>query len=291
MQSVAEKIEWTPQTRYLGPARVLEADEDGTRMRLLLEGYPLEGDLWARNAVPDPNPFQPGDMVLVVGEELEDLYVIGVLTRGNPSGAIENKIALSKGAQAKTEGPPGEQCLKVFSPNNELIFQYDEKSGSTRVNMETGDIEFITKNGNITFAANKEIMFRGRTIGITGAKGICLGIMDTLGKLRSTLTLQPQGMKIDSSEVDIDAERGEVHIEETKYTGKRFLGKVDRLESIAGSVIAKAVNIYQTVEELSQMKAGRVRTLVDKTFHLKSKKAFVKAEEDFKIKGEKIHLG
>ena len=26
MQSVAEKIEWIPQTRYLGPAKVLEID-------------------------------------------------------------------------------------------------------------------------------------------------------------------------------------------------------------------------------------------------------------------------
>ena len=56
-------------------------------------------------------------------------------------------------------------------------------------------------------------------------------------------------------------------------------------------VIAKARNIYQTVEELSQVRAGRMRTIVAKTFHFKSKKAFVKAEEDYKIKAEKIHLG
>jgi len=157
--------------------------------------------------------------------------------------------------------------------------------------MEAGDIEFVTENGNITFAANKEIMFHGRSIGMTSAKGIYLGVMDTLGKLRSTLTLRQQSMKIDSPEVGLDAERGDFNVEETKYTGKRLLSKVDRLESIAGSVIAKARNIYQTVEELSQVRAGRMRTMVTKTFHFKSKKAFVKAEEDYKIKAEKIHLG
>ena len=96
---------------------------------------------------------------------------------------------------------------------------------------------------------------------------------------------------MDSSEIGIDAERGEFNVEEAKYTGKRLLSKVDRLESIAGSVIAKARNIYQTVEELSQVRAGRMRTMVARTFHFKSKKAFVKAEEDYKIKAEKIHLG
>jgi hypothetical protein len=220
--------------------------------------------------------LQPGDMALVVGEDFADLYVIGVLNQGDAPDSSEDKITLSKGTQAETEGSPGEQCLKVFSPNNELIFQYDEKTGNARVNMEAGDIEFVTENGNITFATNKEIMFHGRSIGMTGAKGICLGVMDTLGKLRSTLTLRQQSMKIDSPEVGLDAERGDFNVEETKYTGKRLLSKVDRLESIAGSVIAKARNIYQTVEELSQVRAGRMRTMVARTFHFKSKKAFVR---------------
>jgi len=291
MQSIAEKIEWIPQTRYLGPAKVLEIDNTGRRIRLRLTGHPQEGNLWARNAIAGRQALQPGDMALVVGEDSADLYVIGVLNQGDAPDSSENNITLSRGAQANAEGSPGEQTLKVFSSKRELIFEYDEENNKARVNMEAGDIEFVTENGNITFAANKEIMFHGRSIGMTSAKGIYLGVMDTLGKLRSTLTLRQQSMKIDSPEVGLDAERGDFNVEETKYTGKRLLSKVDRLESIAGSVIAKARNIYQTVEELSQVRAGRMRTMVTKTFHFKSKKAFVKAEEDYKIKAEKIHLG
>ncbi|MBN1850086.1 MAG: DUF3540 domain-containing protein [Deltaproteobacteria bacterium] len=291
MLNLAEKFKRIPRTRYLGPAKVLETEDSGSRMRLLLGGYPLEGAVWARNAIADHNRVEQGDTVLAVGEDPEDLYVIGVLTGKNMPDNNENQIALSKGARAEVEGPKGEQRLKVVSPKNELIFQYDEKNGSCKVSMEAGDIEFVTRKGNITFAAGKEIIFHGRTIGMTGTRGVCLGIMDALGKLRSNLTLQQQGMKMEGPKIGIDAERGEVHIEETKYTGKCLLSKVDRLESIVGSVIVKAGNIYQTVEELCQMKAGRVRTLVAKTFHFKSKKAFVKAEEDYKIQAEKIHLG
>ncbi len=298
MTSVAEKYECMPQTRYLGPARVLEVDDTGRRARLRLTGYPQEGNVWARIAISGRYALKCGDLALVVGEEMTDLYLIGILNGETASDAPGRRIALSGGAQAVAAGQPKEQTLKVFSPKRELLFEYDEKNGRARVNMEAGDIEFVTQNGNITFATNKEIMFHGRSIGMTGAKGICLGVMDTLGKLRSALTLQAGTAKVSSPEVGIEARRGVFQVEDMRYTGQKLLSKIglaklkiDRLESAAATVIARAKNVYQTVEQLSQVRAGRMRTMVARTFHFKSKKAFVKAEEDYKIKAEKIHLG
>ena len=60
---------------------------------------------------------------------------------------------------------------------------------------------------------------------------------------------------------------------------------------MAESMIEKARNVYRTVEQLSQLKAGRVRTLVASTFFFRTRKAFIHSEEDYKIKAEKIHLG
>ena len=298
MTSVAEKYEWMPQTRYLGPARVLEVDNPGRRVRLRLTGYPHEGSKWARIAISGHHSLNPGDLALVVGEELSDLYLIGVLNGENPSHALEKKIALSGGTQAEAASRPEEQTLRVFSPKKELLFEYDEKNGRARVNMEAGDIEFVTQNGSITFASSREILFHGRSIGLTSMRGVCLGVMDALGKLRSALTLQPGTAKVSSPQVDIEAERGNFQVENVRYAGQKLLSKIgqaklkiDRLESTAATVIARAKNVFQTVEQLSQVKAGRMRTLVDKTFHFKSKKAYLKSEEDYKIKAEKIHLG
>jgi len=291
MLNLAEKFKRTPQSRYLGPATVVKTDADTGDICLSLKGHPQAAYLWAQNALPGQHLFQKNDTVLVVGEIPDDLYVIGVLNQKDVNEASNSKIELSKGAHAEVAGSPNEQALKVFSPKKELIFHYDEKSGNARVNMEAGDIEFVTEKGSITFAANKEIMFHGRSIGMTGAQGICLGIMDALGKLRNTLTLKDQSMKIDSPKVEIEAEQGKFNIEDGKYTGHSFHGKIERLENFASTVITKARNIYQSVEELSQIKAGRMRTIVAKTFHFKSKKAFVKAEEDYKINADKIHLG
>lgn len=298
MTNVAAKYEWMPQTRYLGPARVLEVDKTGRRVRLRLTGYPQAGDTWARIAISDHHVLKRDDLVLVVGEELTDLYLIGILNTETASNQSERKIFLSGGTQAQAAGPSEQQTLKVFSPKRELLFEFDEKNSTARVNMEAGNIEFVTRNGNIIFASGREIIFHGKSIGLTSMRGVCLGVMDSLGKLRSALTLQPESAKLTGPEVGIDAQRGKFQIEESRYEGERFSGKledaklvVNRLETVFQTVIEKAKNVYKTVEQLSQLKTGRMRTLVESTLHLKSKTSFIKSEEDFKVRAEKIHLG
>ncbi len=73
----------------------------------------------------------------------------------------------------------------------------------------------------------------------------------------------------------------------TKHT--RWI--VDRLETFAGTLVETAKNAYRSVEQLAQLKTGRMRTFVDETYQFKSKNAILKADEDFKVKGDQIHLG
>ncbi len=66
---------------------------------------------------------------------------------------------------------------------------------------------------------------------------------------------------------------------------------VDVLETRATRVVTRAKNLYQQVEELAQTQAGRLRLVADGAFHLHARRALVKADEDVKLRGEKIHLG
>ena len=98
--------------------------------------------------------------------------------------------------------------------------------------------------------------------------------------------------------VDLTAQRAQIASQETEVTGSQLRGSiadvqliVRRIESVAETVMAKAKNVYRTVVELSQLKAGRQRTLIDTTSHTKAHKTIVKSETDFKVKAEKIHLG
>ena len=53
----------------------------------------------------------------------------------------------------------------------------------------------------------------------------------------------------------------------------------------------KARNVYRTADELTQLKTGRLRTVVESSAHFKANAAFFKATEDFNVDGEKINLG
>ena len=65
----------------------------------------------------------------------------------------------------------------------------------------------------------------------------------------------------------------------------------DRLETATDTLIENAKNVFRSVKQLTQLRTGRMRTLVDETYHFKANKAMLKAEEDFKINADKIHLG
>jgi hypothetical protein len=265
MSNLAEKYSWMRETRYLGPARVVQTDEKTDRTMVRLGGASVNAEVWALMAIAGAPRLAPGDNVLVAGEDTDEMYIIGILkTTTTPA----KTITLSGGTSAQASGKPGEQTMNVFSQKKELLFEYDEATGTARVNMPTGDLEFVTEKGNISFQSGRDISFHGHQVDMNTHK------------------------------IGVSAQKGDIRIEETVYTGRKLLGNIghakliaERLETVAQTMIEKAKNLYQSVDELSQIKTGRMRTLVKKTFHFKAKKAFVKAQEDYKIRAEKIHLG
>lgn len=66
---------------------------------------------------------------------------------------------------------------------------------------------------------------------------------------------------------------------------------ISKIETKAKTLIHKAQDMYQSVENLSQLKTGRLKMLIKSTCHIKSKDTVLKAEEDFKVKAEEINLG
>jgi len=298
MSNFAENYPWMIETRYLGPAQVLGIDNSGNRVRLRLGGALEDAETWARVAISGSAEFNPGDTALVIGEDMNDLYVIGILSQKQKKTMLTKKITLDGGTYAEVKNTPDTQALQIRSKKQELLFEYDEKKCKARVNLESGDLEFVTKNGNISFDSGRDILLNGQSVGITSRSGIIMGLVDALGKIRSSFTLKPDKVKLYSPNVGINAQAGELKIDEVKYVGKYFSGKVefsklaiDRMETVVETMVLKAKNIYKTVEQLTQLKTGRLRTLVQSTFHLKSKKSFLKTEEDFKVRADKIHLG
>ena len=298
MQTLEDQCTWLTGTGTLGPAQVLEVDPEEDRARVRLAGSDDDLGVWARVAMAGQAELRTGDTALVIGEHAGDLYVIGLLNQRPAPASPADRLALSGGVYAQTAGPPGRQTMQVLSSQNELLFEYDEANQKARVNVPSGDLEFVAQNGNIAFRSACEIAIDGQAVRIMSPAGVRLGITDALGKICSALTLHPRGMKLSGSEFAVQAESADFAVDRAVYAGSHLLARIgcakliaDKLETVAESVMESARNVYRTVAQLSQLKAGRVRTLVTSTFFFRARKAFLHAEEDYKIKAEKIHLG
>jgi len=87
-----------------------------------------------------------------------------------------------------------------------------------------------------------------------------------------------------SQSLEMESHKLKLHASYAKLT-------FDRLETATDTLIENAKNVYRSVKQLTQLRTGRMRTLVNETYHFKSNKAMIKAEQDYKVNAEKIHLG
>lgn len=112
-------------------------------------------------------------------------------------------------------------------------------------------------------------------------------------ELAATKTVRVEGARIEAAarDAEVTLDRGTLRARRWETVAALAVQTVDVLETRASRVVTRAKNLYQQVEELAQTQAGRVRVVADGALHLHARRALVKAEEDVKVRGEKIHLG
>jgi len=300
MFNVTELYPKEMSSNYIGPAKVIGFGEQEDIVRLSLATHQEESEAPARITASFIDTLEKGDEVLVAGDVFGDLYVIGLLTSNmNRKVKLEpEKLEIGNGAYAMVDETSESPALKLYSRRNELLIEYDPASEKARINIDSGDLEFMTQNGDIVLNSANNIQLKGQNIELAGRSGIRLGVIDTIGQFVSSFSLRSCKTSLSSARLAITAQQGEFQLKETRFVSSKFLGKVEdsqlivgKLSTIAKSISVKAKNVYKAVEQLSQLKTGRMRTLVDSTFHMKAKKTFMKSEEDFKVKAEQIHLG
>ena len=81
MSELTENYSWMTDTRYMGPAHVLEVDESGSYIFVRLERDFENAEIKARMAIPISCKLHPGDTVLAMGEDIDNIYVIGVINQ------------------------------------------------------------------------------------------------------------------------------------------------------------------------------------------------------------------
>ncbi|MGE5811869.1 MAG: DUF3540 domain-containing protein [Ignavibacteria bacterium] len=294
MIPILEEISQIRSTKFLGPAKVLDLNNEGTLALLGLEILGEKIETWGRIMMSFSQKISFGDTVLAAGEQINEIYIIGIINSlsGQPIKARDGTfVTLDKTQNAEK--------IQVFSKQNELIFEYDSCSGKSRINIHSGDLEFVTGKGDISFISEGNIRFKGKqSIELESSNGIKMTVRSFIDKMQSTISLDRIKIKLGSSNLKIASKRADIYIKDSKYIGSNFSATLKqirfiagKIESITNDIICKTKNVYNTADELIQIKAGRIRTLVKSALHIKSKNAYLKSEEDFKINAEKIHLG
>lgn len=232
---------------YFGSAKIVAYDlqERSAKVKMQLMGSDRE--VRARIAMQHLTPLGKDDEVLVAGSNLNELFVIGVIS--SPVLSEQQVLKSASGAYAALSNSvsSSDKNIQVYSPRDELLFEYDPVKGKAKVNVRKGDLELCAEDGDIRLSASNTVQINGHAI-------------------------------------DMNSNRLTANVSYAKLV-------FNRLETIADTLVEQAKNVYRTVAQLTQLRTGRMRTLVDETYQFKANKAFMKSEDDFKIKGEKIYLG
>ena len=198
------------------------------------------------------------------------------------------ELALVDGTVARTGA--GRTSLEFVRPDGTVLFRYDTSQGHGRITLENDAIDVHAARGDLRLRAAGDVLVEGRSVhAVSRAPGV-----ETAGELRlgpRQASLTAGTVNIDSDDLEMRSQRTTLRSEDVRGYVGRAVVNAQRLETVAEVITETARDLYQSVAELAQLRAGSLRTIVDGTVHLKAKEVFQRAIEGFKIRAEKIHLG
>ncbi|WP_437976056.1 DUF3540 domain-containing protein [Sorangium sp. So ce295] len=206
------------------------------------------------------------------------------------------RIVARAGASASIVERDGHEVVAVHDRAGRLLFEYDAETGRGSL-VAAGGLSLAAPGGDIDLVAGGAIRcWAAGEVAIASRSGATLSAR--AGERGATVQVAPGRVTVAGEALAAVAERGDVRIAEARYEGRALTAVLERahttvgkIESIAGRVIARAGDLFQEVRELHQLRAGRVRALVEDVIELRGREVSVDAREDVSIDGQRINLG
>lgn len=276
--------------RYFFEAIVVRQDEEENKALLQFDHSRNFEQAWAQIALAK-GTIENGARVLTVGDVCDGFYVIGLLEK-EKSKEKDAVLSFQNGTYATIKKQDSHERLCVYNIDNTMELSYDPCDKRLTISNNSGDVEFVS-SGSIVFKSDQGVELQGEQINLMSPSVKNEGKIDS-----SRLSINPKKTTISSQQLDLTSlasnivfKRVNFNANEAIATARKIKLIVGRFERRAVSIVEKAKNIFQTIEGLAQLKAKRMKTNVKETYHMKSKRAFIKSEQDYKIKSDKIHLG
>ncbi len=293
-----ELLEHDPITAKLhfSPAEVLRVTDDG-KIKIRFPDDPAEREFCATAAMGYGQVAQIGQQVLIAGQDAQCLYAIGIIP-GSQNPAPVEKRPLPGGGYAEISNADTQPYVRIFSPENNLVLEYNPHSRQTRIHADTGGLELVAPDGDMVFRAGKQIRLEADSVAIQAGRAVDVGIIHALKGALSQLRLRSDTAKLKSPEVHVAAEKFNLAADRTAVKSSSLTGDLEnikvtsnRTELITETLISRCKNVYQSVEELCQLCSGRLRMIIKSTWHSRSQNTYLNTQEDFKVKADQIHLG
>jgi hypothetical protein len=235
-----------------------------------------------------------GDRILAAFNSHGRCYVIGVIER-----KASADLVARGGARARLHVASGAEAIQVLDAQDRMIFEYRPEDGGGAITMPLGDLALRAPQGDIVLEAGHRLHCRaGAEVELEASSRIRLTAGQSQSDEQAELCLLERSAKLKTHTFDLTAVRANLRVVEAEYLGVALNATLERvrlvtgkLEHLAERVIERAVDVYREVRGLCQLKAGRVRTLVEEDHYTKSKRTYLLAEEDVMIDGDKIRLG
>jgi hypothetical protein len=222
-----------------------------------------------------------------------------VATDGDHVGVRSPALGAVRALIATDRRPrPGDRVVLVFEPGGDAyvvgIVGDSADAAPTRLALPDGDLELCAERGKITLRARDGVEIDSSSVSVRAEREV---VLDSAGG-RSRLSLDGDAAELRAGLLEAKAARLRVLAEEVTAVAVRadthveaLRQKLGSVETEAGRVVERAKSFYQTVEDIAQTRAGRLRLVAEGSLHALADRAQLTARKVFRINGDRIHLG
>lgn len=279
-------------------AFVVDAPSDDGFFQLCVSGRSFEEWVLARSVLSPGAQAEKDDQVLIVSDDAGNYYIIGIVKKSSAAFLeVNKKLVAEDGTCVVLKRGETSESIEVRSKSGDILFEYDPAKGRFSFRSPCSDLVFSAPFGNIDMLAKKNIRFSSEgDLLFSGLSNIKM-LTGGTGLKNSSFLLNKDHTVLKGKRISVTADEAECDLLKTKLRGKMLSAKIDKawasfesLEIVSQSIKQKTKDLYQRVEHLFQIDAGRMRMLIWKVFNLKGGRTYINADKDLKLKGEKIHL-
>jgi len=238
--------------------RVDRVEDDGT-LRLTLDG----GQTVTAEPACDLGRAPVGHRAVTLLSPTGEAVVIA-LAGSRPDAEPEpvpQVVTAGDGSSAALVRTPAGECLEIRDPDGQVLVRHETATGRTHLVSVPGDLDLVSLKGRVRIQAGRSVEVAAPRIRLAG------------------------------EEAELDVERARLRASEAVAETRSAQVLTDRLTVVACTAIQRTQDLYRSVAGLFQSNAGRVKTVVEDSYDLKAKQTYIRADDQVRLLGDKIHLG